>query len=72
MSSTSNITISLQTTQPGDQILINPRNSELDNEMHDDGFDKALASTINQSPTTGKELPRGPMREETAAAIERL
>ena len=76
MSSTSNITISLQTTSHarGSDPDKSSENSGLNNEMHDDGFDKALAKAqSNQSPTTGKELPReDAMREETAAAIERI
>ena len=75
MSSTSNITISLQTTSHarGADPDKSSENSGLDNEMHD-RFDKALAKAqSNQSPTTGKELPReDAMREETAAAIERI
>ena len=57
MSSTSNITISLQTTsqarEPGPDK--SSGNNGLDNETHDDGFDKALAKAqSNQSPETGK------------------
>ncbi|MEC8308203.1 MAG: flagellar hook-length control protein FliK [Pseudomonadota bacterium] len=76
MSPTSNITISLQTTSHarGPDPDKSSENRGLDNEMHDDGFDNALAKAqSNQSPTTGKELPReDAMREETAAAIERI
>ena len=74
MSSTSNITISLQTTsqarEPGPDK--SSENIGLDNETRDDGFDKALAKAqSNQSPETGKNLPReDTVRGETSAETE--
>ncbi|MGB2023934.1 MAG: flagellar hook-length control protein FliK [Litorivicinaceae bacterium] len=74
MSSTSNITISLQTTsqarEPGPDK--SSGNNGLDNETRDDGFDKALAKAqSNQSPETGKNLPReDAVRGETLAETE--
>ena len=76
MSSTSNITISLQSTAPsrGSEVDKSSKNSGLDNDMHDDGFDKALAKAqSNQSPKTGKELPmEDAMREEGSAVDQRI
>lgn len=74
MSSTSNITISLQTTsqarEPGPDK--SSENNALDNEPRDDGFDKALAKAqLNQSPETGKNLPRADaVRGETSVQTE--
>ena len=74
MSSTSNITISLQTTsqarEPGPDK--SSENNGLDNETRDDGFDKALAKAqSNHSPETGKNLPReDAVRGETLAETE--
>ena len=74
MSSTSNITISLQTTsqarEPGPDK--SSENNGLDNGTRDDGFDKALAKAqSNQSLETGKNLPReDAVHRETLAETE--
>ena len=61
MSSTSNITISLQSNAPSKTQSIDKssKNSELDNGERDGGFDKALTKAqSDQATNTGKELPR--------------
>ena len=61
MSSTSNITISLQANTPAKGVISDKssKNSELDQESNETGFDTALAKAQSrQSPDTGKELPR--------------
>ena len=65
MSSTSNITISLQSTasRKGSHDKKSAENNGLDNEMNDDGFDKRWQSTRIRSPETGKNLPQGGHRE---------
>lgn len=74
MSSTSNITISLQTTSQARELGPDKssENNALDNEPRDDGFDKALAKAqLNQSPETGKNLPRADaVRGETSVETE--
>lgn len=76
MSSTSNITISLQSTasskaQPTDKSI---KNSELENAAHDGGFDKALEKAqSDQATNAGKELPReDAMRDERPVTDEKI
>ena len=62
MSSASNITISLQSTasSKGIDVKNSPKNKELDDDMYEDGFDRALEkASSDQSPETGKSLPQG-------------
>jgi flagellar hook-length control protein FliK len=76
MSSTSNITISLQSTasskaQPADKSV---KNSDLESAAHDGGFDKALEKAQSDQVTNvGKELPReDAMREERPVTDEKI
>ena len=62
MSSASNITISLQSTasSKGIDVKNSPKNRELDDDMYEDGFDRALEkASSDQPPETGKSLPQG-------------
>ena len=62
MSSASNITISLQSTasSKGIDVKNSPKNRELDDDMHEDGFDRALEkASSDQPPEAGKSLPQG-------------
>jgi flagellar hook-length control protein FliK len=76
MSSTSNITISLQSNSPSKGVEPDKsnKNSELDKDVHDGGFDKALAKAqSDQSPNAGKELPKEDvMRDQTPASDENI
>jgi len=76
MSSTSNITISLQSTassraQPADK---SSENSELDYGEHDGGFDKALEKAqSSQATNAGKDLPKvDAMREERPVVDDKI
>ena len=62
MASASNITISLQSTasSKGIDVKNSPKNRELDDDMHEDGFDRALEkASSDQPPEAGKSLPQG-------------
>jgi flagellar hook-length control protein FliK len=76
MSSTSNITISLQpTTSSKAQDPVKPRkNDGLDAEEHNGGFDQALEKVqADQATKSGKELPReDAMREKRPVADEKI
>jgi flagellar hook-length control protein FliK len=76
MSSTSNITISLQSNAPSKTQSTDKssKNSELDNGERDGGFDKALTKVqSDQATNTGKELPReDAMREERPVLDDKI
>ena len=76
MSSTSNITISLQSNAPSKTQSTDKssKNSELDNSERDGGFDKALTKAqSDQATNTGKELPReDAMREERPVLDDKI
>jgi flagellar hook-length control protein FliK len=76
MSSTSNITISLQpTTSSKAQDPVKPsKNNGLDAEEHNGGFDQALEKVqADQAIKSGKELPReDAMREKRPVADEKI
>jgi flagellar hook-length control protein FliK len=76
MSSTSNITISLQSNAPSKTQSTDKssKNSELDNGERDGGFDKALTKAqSDQATNTGKELPReDAMREERPVLDDKI
>ncbi len=62
MSSASNITISLQSTasSKGIDVKNSPENKGPDDDMYEDGFDRALEkASSDQLPGTGKKLPQG-------------
>ena len=62
MSSASNITISLQSTasSKGIDVKNSRENRELDDDMYEDGFDRALEkASSDQPPETGKSCRRG-------------
>tara|TARA_Y100000991_G_scaffold215305_1_gene205295 strand:+ start:1824 stop:3095 length:1272 start_codon:yes stop_codon:yes gene_type:complete len=62
MSSASNITISLQSTasSKGIDVKNSPENRGSDDDMYEDGFDRALEkASSDQLPGTGKKLPQG-------------
>ena len=76
MSSTSNITISLQSTasakaQSADKSI---KNSELESAEYDGGFEKTLEKAqSDQATNTGKELPReDAMREERPVVDDKI
>jgi len=76
MSSTSNITISLQSKAPSNtqDTDKSSKNSELDNGELSGGFDKALEKAqSDQATNAGKELPReDAMREERPAVDDKI
>jgi flagellar hook-length control protein FliK len=76
MSSTSNITISLQSSAPSKTQSTDKssKNSELDTGERDGGFDKALEKAqSDQATNTGKELPReDAMREERPVVDDKI
>ncbi|MEL0322514.1 MAG: flagellar hook-length control protein FliK, partial [Gammaproteobacteria bacterium] len=76
MSSTSNITISLQSNAPSKTQSTDKssKNSELDNGERDGGFDKVLTKAqSDQATNTGKELPReDAMREESPVVDDKI
>ena len=76
MSSTSNITISLQSSAPSKMQSTDKssKNSELDTGERDGGFDKALEKAqSDQATNTGKELPReDAMREERPVVDDKI
>jgi flagellar hook-length control protein FliK len=76
MSSTSTITISLQSNAPSKTQSTDKssKNSELDTGERDGGFDKALAKAqSDQATNTGKELPReDAMREERPVVDDKI
>lgn len=62
MSSASNITISLQSTasSKGIDVKNSPENRGSDDDMYEDGFDRALEkASSDKLPGTGKKLPQG-------------
>jgi len=62
MSSASNITISLQSTasSKGIDVKNSRENRGLDDDIYEDGFDRALErASSDQPPETGKKLPQG-------------
>ena len=62
MSSASNITISLQSTasSKGIDVKNSPENRGSDDDMYEDGFDRALEkASSDQLPGAGKKLPQG-------------
>jgi hypothetical protein len=72
MSSTSNITISLQptTSSKAQDPIKSIKDNGLDDDEHNGGFDKALKKVQrDQATKSGKELPReNAMREERPVA----
>jgi len=75
MSSASNITISLQSTSSskGIDVKKSPENRGLDDDMYEDGFDRALEKVrSDQSPGIGKELPRGDSMSEQKSSKVKL
>ncbi len=75
MSSTSNITISLQSPTSSEGINVNKsqENRGLDDDMYEDGFDKALEKAkSDQLPGTGKDLPQGDSMSEARSLEGKL